>query len=148
MATIEPITPPSTILPASREPSRDAILGAKDTIIEFCPTPEWPCDVYVKSLNGSQRDSFEASLVKTNGKGRRSVSYNDVRAKLVVKTACDKDGKLLFSDRDIDQLTLKSASALQRVFEVAQRLSGITESDVQELTDELKNDQPEDLLSA
>ena len=132
----------------SRTPSREAILSANDQTIEFCSTPEWPCDVYVKSLNGSQRDSFEASLVHTNGKGKRSVSYNDVRAKLVVKTACDKDGNLLFSDFDVAKLTLKSAAALQRVFEVAQRLSGITEDDVKELSDEIKNDQPEGSLSA
>ena len=127
--------------------TRDAIKNSQDSIMELVLVPEWGGTLHVKSLNGAQRDAFEGSLVHTNGKGKRSVSYLDIRAKLVAKTACDKDGNLLFTDNDVQWLTLKSAAALQRVFEVAQRLSGITEDDVKEMADDLKNDQPEGLLS-
>ena len=51
-----------------REPSREAILGADDTVIEFVPTPEWPCDVYVKSISGGARDRFDKSLMSKDGK--------------------------------------------------------------------------------
>lgn len=47
----------------------------------------------------------------------------------------------LFSDQDMIALGELSASALQRIFDVAQALSGITNKDVEELTGELKNAQ-------
>lgn len=124
--------------------SRDSILQAQDIKIELIEVPEWGGSVYVKGLSGSERDSFEGGLMQKDGK---TPNFHNIRAKLVVKTACDADGKRLFTDADIPELTNKSASALQRVFEVAQRLSGISSADVQELTGELKNDPPEDLPS-
>lgn len=124
-----------------RTPSREAILEAKDIVIEFCETPEWPCDVFVKSLTGSERDNWEGSLLVKTGKGKRVVSYDDIRAKLVAKTACDHTGNLLFKESDVIALGKKNASALQRVFALAQKLSGLTSDDVDELMGDLKNDQ-------
>ena len=123
-----------------RTPSREVILAAEDRAIEFCLVPEWPCDVYVKNLTGAERDAFEGSLLVKDGKGRRTVTYTDLRAKLIARTVCDAEGNRLFTDKDITLLTLKSAAPLQRIFE-AQRLSGLSSDDVAELTDELKNDQ-------
>lgn len=48
--------------------------------------------------------------------------------------------KRVFSDFDVDELGEVSAAALDRVFDACQKLSGITESDVVELTGELKNE--------
>lgn len=133
--------------PTVRTPSRDAILQAQDTVIELCLTPEWPCDVYVRSLSGSDRDSWEGSLLVRKGNGKRVVSYEDIRAKLVAKTACDEQGNLLFSFSDVTALGKKNSAALSRVFDVARRLSGLTEEDVKELEEDLKNDPPAGLPS-
>lgn len=124
----------------SRIPSRDGILNAVDTKIEFCECPEWPCDVYVKNLTGEERDEFEGSLLKKDNNGKRVLAYSDLRAKLVARTACDETGKRLFSDSDIALLTKKSAAPLQRIFEKAQKLSGLSAEDVTELTEDLKSD--------
>ena len=43
------------------------------------------------------------------------------------------DGALLFTAADVEQLGAKSALALDRVFDVAARLSGFRESDIEEL---------------
>ena len=123
---------------------RNSILQASDVVIESLEVPEWKGTVYVKSMSGQERDSFEASLVSKDGK---NPVYANIRAKLVVRTACDETGKRLFSEADIPDLTRKSAAALQRIFEVAQRLSGISSKDVEEMTGELKNDQLEDSIS-
>jgi hypothetical protein len=123
--------------------SRDAILTAQDLTTELVNVPEWGGDVYVKSLTGSERDAFEGSLLSTDAKGKNKVTYTNIRAKLVAKTVCDENGVRLFTDDDIKDLSKKSAAALQRVFEVAQRLSGLSDEDVKELTGELKNDQSE-----
>ena len=63
----------------------------------------------------------------------------DLRAKLCSQTICDEDGKKLFTPADVKELSEKSALALQRVFEVAQRLSGLTEEDLEELGEGLED---------
>jgi hypothetical protein len=44
----------------------------------------------------------------------------------------DEKGEQIFSSDDMDALDKKSASALDRVFQVAQRLSGIGQEDIEE----------------
>ena len=46
----------------------------------------------------------------------------------------DDAGERLFTDKDAAELGKKSAAALDRVFAVAQRLNGLSPSDVEELT--------------
>jgi len=116
---------------------RDDILAVKDIQVELVHVPEWGGDVYVKGMTGLERDAFEASIVNQVGKGPR-VNMNNVRAKLAAHTICDENGERLFTEKDINALGKKSASALQRVFAVAQKLSGIGDDDVKELTEGLE----------
>lgn len=115
--------------------SREDILGASDIQIKKVKIPEWGGHVYVKGMTAKERDDFEASIIRMNGKVRK-VDMRDLRAKLVSKSICDEDGKLLFDEKDIKELGEKSASAVQRIFTVAQELSGLTDEDAEEL---LKN---------
>ncbi len=116
--------------------NRDDILAVKDIEVELVEVPEWDGVVYVKGMTGTERDRFETSIVEQRGKNTK-VSMENIRAKLAAESICDEDGKRLFSVKDINALGEKSASALQRVFDVAQRLSGITGEDVEELTEEM-----------
>ena len=125
---------------------RDDILAVKDIQVELVPVPEWGGEVYVKGMDGTERDAFEASIVEQRGK-KTSVNMSNVRAKLAAQTICDENGQRLFNDADVKALGKKSASALQRVFEVAQRLSGIGDSDIKELTEGLQANPTEDLHS-
>ena len=115
--------------------SRKDILKAVDIKTETVPVPEWGGDVMVRGLNGLERDWFESSIVdfKASDKNHTVMTLDNVRAKLIVLTAVDEDGELLFASEDVEALGRKSASALQRVFEAAQRLSGLTKEDVAEL---------------
>jgi hypothetical protein len=119
--------------------TRDDILEAKDIKIELVPTPGWGGEVYVKGLNGAERDKFEGSLVIMRGKDKQ-MNMANIRAKLASMSICDEKGKRLFNENDVQALSQKSAAELQRVFAVAQRLSGISDEDVEELAEELKND--------
>lgn len=116
---------------------RNAILSAADIKKELVDVPEWGGSVWVRGMNGAERDKFESSIVEMRGK-KSVTDLANVRAKLASLTICDEAGKRLFTQADITALSEKSASALQRVFEVAQRLSGITKEDVEELTEELE----------
>jgi hypothetical protein len=109
------------------------ILAAEDLPRETVRVPEWGGEVLVRGLTGAQRDEFEASVVVGKG-SNREVNIKNLRAKLVSLSVVDEAGALLFTDKDIDALGKKSAVALQRVFEVAQRVSGLTSADVDELS--------------
>ena len=116
--------------------TRDDILKAKDTQIE--PVKAWGGTVYVRGMTGTERDAYEASVITMRG-NKQSFNLKNVRAKLCVMTLCDKDGLRLFADGDVELLAEKSAAELQKIFVVAQRLSGITERDVQELTEGIED---------
>ena len=130
--------------------SADDILSANDVVIEWCPVPEWgggKGGVYVRSLMGDELDDYQGSMLTKNGKGKQVVTYQNMRAKLVAKTACDKEGKRLFNDGQVPLLAKKNAAGLSRVFEVASRLSGLNEKDIKEMEDSLKKDLPDGLPS-
>lgn len=111
--------------------AREKLLGAKS------PTER----VYVKELDetyilrgmtGAERDAFEASCFEGKGK-RRDFSMKNLRAKLVACCVIDEDGARLFSDEDAAVLGEIRADILDRLFSVAQRLSGLRQEDVDEL---------------
>lgn len=112
------------------------IFGFDDSRIELVEVPEWGGSVYVRSLTGTERDSFEADMVSATGKGgTREANFENLRAKLVARTACDEDGKSLFSLKDLEKLGNKNAAALDRLYDVGARLSGLKEEDKEELLD-------------
>lgn len=123
--------------------TKKAILEAQDLKTEIVPVPEWGGDVNVKGMTGADRDKFEASIVQTRGKDQ-TLNMVNIRAKLASMTICDEKGEKLFTDADIVKLSMKSAAALQRIFSVAQRLSGIGDEDVKELAEGLKANPLED----
>jgi hypothetical protein len=127
----------------SKALGRDDILKVQDIEIERVDVPEWGGHVFVKGMTGTERDAFEMVVTKKRGKDVE-VNMVGLRAKLIVTTVCDEDGKRLFTKKDVEKLGEKSASALQKVFEVAQRLSGLSSQDVEELTEGLDDDPFED----
>ena len=116
---------------------RETILEVQDIEVELVKVPEWGGEVYVKGMTGTERDAFESSVVLQRSKGI-SVNMANVRAKIAAQTICDEAGTRLFTDADVKALGKKSAAALQRVYEVASRLSGISSEDVDELVSEME----------
>lgn len=132
--------------------TRDQILQAEDLPCEIVKVPEWGGEVKIKTLTGKERDKFEATTLfgDSTGVDKKSTKHDltNFRARLVAATAIDEDGKFLFpSSEDVVALGNKSASALDRCFEVAQRLSGLTNRDVEELTKNLETGLSENSIS-
>jgi hypothetical protein len=97
--------------------------------------------VYIKSLDetftlrgmtGAERDEFEASCFERKGR-KRDFSMRNLRAKLVAYCCIDEHGKRVFSDNDVDALGQAPADMIDKLFGVAQRLSGMRDEDVDEL---------------
>jgi len=113
--------------------NKDQIKTVSDLETQEVDVPEWGGAVRLKSLTGTERDRFEASVVQ--GQGRNTtVNMQNLRAKLVALSAIDEQGNPLFTEEDVKWLGGKSAKALNRLFNAAQSLSGLSESDVKELT--------------
>ena len=109
--------------------TKDEILGADDLKRETVDIPEWGGEVLLRELRGRERDAFEeGSLDK-----QRNVSMVNMRARLVALSAIDEEGERLFTAKEALELGGKSATALNKLFEVCCKLSGITETDVDEL---------------
>lgn len=155
-------TPPAAVAAAAPDPApdpkplrmltRDEVLEADDRATEVVEVPEWGGALTVRALSGIERDQWEAGKVsweRTKGNGLRPgrIDFGNVTAQLVAQTVIGEDGLNMFSTKDVLILGQKSAAALDRVAKVAQRLSGITEADVEDLKDDLGKD-PSDASSS
>jgi hypothetical protein len=113
--------------------SRDEILASKSLRTEEVAVPEWGGSVLVRELSGRERDEWEASLAVQRGKTMVPDVAN-IRAKLAARTIVSDDGEPVFTQSDVAALGELSAAALDRVFDVASRLSGLNPEDVEAMT--------------
>ena len=122
---------------------RQDIWGASDIVTEEVEVPEWGGSVLVRGLTGKERDQFEASIIVGRGK-KRDINMRQMRAKLAAHSMVDEQGNLLFSASDVEALSNKSSAALERVFAAAQKLSGLSDADMEELAKNSGSDQSGD----
>ena len=120
-----------------------AILALDDLPEEWVDVPEWNGRVRVVGLTGTERDRWEELRMvdkrDAKGKVKRQMDLTNFRASLVAMSVRmpDDRAKCLFEGQ-VPALGKKSAAALERVFDVARRLSRLTDEDIDELSDELK----------
>jgi hypothetical protein len=102
----------------------EQILAASDIETEAVDVPEWGGKVFIHGLSAVEVDSYNRSLVVMDGKGNTKVGrLENVRASLVVRCLVDEDGERLFQDHQAKQLGAKSSAVIQRLWEIARRLS-------------------------
>ncbi len=108
--------------------------------------PEWNGRVRVVGLTGTERDRWEELRMvdKRDAKGKvtRQMDLTNFRASLVamsVRSPTDRAARV-FGEDQVVKLGNQPAAALERVFDVARRLSRLTDEDIDELSDELKDD--------
>lgn len=113
------------------------ILAADDLQAERVEVPEWGGHIYIRPMNGNERDAFEVGVVADRERAKATGEEMDfmtgLRARTVALHACDEQGDLLFTLEQVEALGQKNAAALDRVFEKCRRMSGITDGDVEEL---------------
>lgn len=123
------------------------VLGIDDLVFEDVIVPEWKLRVLVRGLTGAERDEFEASIVRGYG-SKRSIDLANARARFVSMCIVHPEThRRLFSPAQVDALGRKSTVALQRVYEVGMRLSGLTEEVIDDLGKVSESDQSEDSTS-
>ena len=106
--------------------SRDDILGRDDLRRVRLTVPEWGGDIFVRTMTGYEKDWYETQNYDDQGNALPvQQRWLNLRARMAVLTVCDEQGNSLFTLADMDQLTRKSAPALDRIWEVATRLNGM-----------------------
>jgi hypothetical protein len=118
---------------------RDAILDADDRKYEVVDCPEWGGKVRVRALTGAQRDAYEESLVVTSGNSKK-MNLANARAKMLVLAVVDAEGRQVFSADDVRALGRKSAAPIERIFDAARKLSGMSDEDIEKLTENFGSD--------
>ena len=108
--------------------SREALLGATTVPTETVEIPELRAIVKVRGMTAKERTQFEKQFV-TESRGRTKRNFDAFREQLVV--FCCVEPK--FSESDVAQLSLVRADVIERIANVAAKLSGITEKDIDEL---------------
>jgi len=111
---------------------RDAFLKPVPVPMEEVQVPALNGSVWVKGFTAGERTRFEESLRTSDKVSRRK--QRQMRERLVVAMACDKDGNKLFTEYDVEKLSAQSYVVLEPVVEVCLRLSGLAGDDAEELT--------------
>lgn len=109
--------------------SRDQILkqSAKLKRVEV-EVEEWGGKIIISEMTGTARDNWDQWI----GGKKDGELLENVRARLVVLTAVDKEGNRLFRDADIDEVGKLSAKALQKCFRAAQKINGLSDEDLED----------------
>lgn len=119
--------------------SKDDIFARDARKYEVVKVPELGDDaeVRVRSLTGAEWEEYENSLSqqirRRDGSLEFRVNRRNRRAKLVAMCVVDEQGQLVFDPkRDVIRLSGMNAGALDRIYEVAERLSGKDEQAIEE----------------
>lgn len=107
------------------------ILKASDLQFEDVEVPEWGGKVRLRSLSGRDRETWENYVYHLTAKPPEERNLGDFRARLLVLALVDAKGNRLFNDDEVHLLAEKNAQVLQRLFERAQRLSGIGQAELE-----------------
>lgn len=113
--------------------TREEILGSADRKTEEVEVPEWGGTVTVSELTAADRDRFDAFVLKVREAGEEDESRLRIRTLLVVLCASDAQGNRLFSNDDVEIVSRRSFRAVNRLYQVAARLSGLTKEEREKL---------------
>lgn len=93
----------------------------------------------VQELTGEQRDEYDASLWEQRKSSKFRLNLEHATAKLVVLSVINEDGTRMFGDDEVRTLSRKvGAATLKKLAEAAKELSGITDDEIDELTEAKK----------
>ena len=108
--------------------SRDQILQADDLPVLQVPCPEWGGDVFVRTLDATERENIAAKYGNEDGK----IGENFL-GRFCAIVICDEQGRRIFNDEDAAALGKKNPEVLMRIMEAAQRHNKMSDEAVEEL---------------
>ncbi len=129
--------------------SADEFLGVDDGDAEWVDLSRWAGDgrgVWIRSMTAEERDTYEQGLIKQS-QGRRArggsaeVDLRNARAKLVARCAvsAEHEGVRIFTDGDAVKIGNKNAPMIDALYDVASRVSGIRQEDLDEVLEDFED---------
>lgn len=106
--------------------TREDILNADDLPYKEIEVPEWGGNVRIRTMTGAERAAFEKTVYDIGDDNKLEMDRDNYRHKLISFCLVDEDNNRIFTDRDIEALAKKSAKAINRVFDIAQEMNGLT----------------------
>lgn len=114
--------------------TKDEIREREDMTEERVLVPEWKGEVRVCSMTSVQRDAWEQRCV-SQGSGTTQQNIRGLKLELVMQTVRTEEGGLMFGPEDREWLQEKNAAAIERIFQVATRVCGLAEADIEALAE-------------
>ena len=113
---------------------RKQINDADDRRWEDVDVPEWGGEVRILGLSGTARNAYEKSLVQLGPNGSvQRVNLENATARLLQACLVDENFELLYPDKEgLAEVGAKNGAVLQRLHKVAQGLSGLGKSAVED----------------
>jgi hypothetical protein len=108
--------------------TREQILKADDLRHVDVDVPEWGGVLRLRTITAKDRQKFHA--------GNQKGVMVDFQERFIVACAVDEKGDNLFTEDDLKALSGKSSNALNRVFEAAVELNGMSQRGVEDIEGE------------
>jgi hypothetical protein len=107
--------------------TRDQILGALDLKHKEVDVPEWGGTVRISEVNAAARMELQMMILDDQQKPRTITEMTRIMV-IGLLTIClvDEKGERLFTKEDIEALGKKNAVVIDRLFEVADQLNGVS----------------------
>lgn len=103
--------------------------------------------VWVRGMTGTERDQWE-QWCHNQRKKSETDTVDNYRASLVVRTACEENGRPFFDPTELVKVGRIPAKHLDRLYEVGARLSGVSSDDAETLGKNSKSVEPDDSPSS
>lgn len=92
--------------------------------------------IKMRGLTGAELTEYQNGLTIRTKDGRTRTNMRRAMAKLVLLCAINEDGSPYFEDTDLLKIDTMPAVTLMPLFEAAQKLCGLTDDDVKEMTED------------
>lgn len=112
----------------------DEISAADDRQWEDVDVPEWRGTVRIASMSGTDRNAYQKAMVVLGSNGKpQGVDLSNQYARLLSKCLVGEDFQRLYvTDKQVAALGKKNGAVLERLVEVAKRVSGLSDKAVED----------------
>ena len=115
----------------------DDIVASQDKEYQDVDVPEWGGTVRIATMSGEDRDRWELSMMQADDSSERGFKLNfDAYSRVRLVAMClvdDNFNRIFVTKEQIERLSQKSGKVMDLLYDVAQRVNGITDEDIDDL---------------